>query len=179
MSEHVSPLRSISKPGDMAPELQLQLVGGETWRLADRHPRHFTLISFYRGLHCPHCRTYLRTLSQMAAAFRDVGIEPIAISGDGAERAAEAKRVWELTDLPVAYGQQIPSMREWGLFVTQALQESHPPIFGEPGLFAIDPVGRIFFASVTSVPFGRPPLTEILAGLAMMIEKKYPARGTA
>lgn len=179
MNENVPSLRSVAKPGDMAPALKLQLVGGRAWQLADQHPPHFTLISFYRGLHCPHCRTYLRTMSQMAAAFRNVGIEPIAISGDAPERAAEAKRVWELTDLPVAYDQQISSMREWGLFVTKALQESHPPIFGEPGLFAIDPTGRIFLASVTSVPFGRPPLTEILAGLTMMIEKKYPARGTA
>lgn len=169
----------VTKPGQAAPSLMLPLVAGGQWHLGDQKPQHFTLIAFYRGLHCPHCRTYLRQLEDKSAEFRAAGIEPVAVSGDDEVRATEAKQSWELKTLPVAYGQKPESMREWGLFLTNAILPTHPPIFGEPGLFAVDRSGIVYFASVISIPFGRPSLSEIYEGLSMMIEKRYPPRGAA
>lgn len=44
------------KPRTPAPALDLPLVAGGRWRLADRHPEAFSLVLFYRGLRCPVCR---------------------------------------------------------------------------------------------------------------------------
>ena len=40
-------------PDSQAPVLSLPLVGGGTWSLADQNPKNFTMVIFYRGLHCP------------------------------------------------------------------------------------------------------------------------------
>lgn len=42
-------------PQTKAPELKVQLVGGEIWDLKEQNPEKFTMIIFYRGLHCPVC----------------------------------------------------------------------------------------------------------------------------
>jgi peroxiredoxin len=47
------------KPGTPAPALDLPLIGGGRFRLADQQPGAFTLVVFYRGCHCPICRPYL------------------------------------------------------------------------------------------------------------------------
>ena len=38
-------------PRTQAPALAVETVGGGTWSLADRNPRHFTMVVFYRGHH--------------------------------------------------------------------------------------------------------------------------------
>lgn len=42
-------------PRQPVPALEVPTVGGGTWRLADQHPESFTMVVFYRGLHCPIC----------------------------------------------------------------------------------------------------------------------------
>jgi peroxiredoxin len=49
-------------PRQPVPPLSVPLAGGGTWTLAERQPRNFTLVVFYRGLHCPICRAYLAEL---------------------------------------------------------------------------------------------------------------------
>ena len=41
------------KPTTAVPELSVEVVGGDTWRLSEQTPESFTLIEFYRGYHCP------------------------------------------------------------------------------------------------------------------------------
>ena len=55
-------------PDSQAPALSLPLVGGGTWTLANQSPKNFTMVIFYRGLHCPVCKMYLEKLK--AALFR-------------------------------------------------------------------------------------------------------------
>jgi peroxiredoxin len=40
-------------PRQKVPALSVPLVGGGTWSLADQSPENFTMVVFYRGLHCP------------------------------------------------------------------------------------------------------------------------------
>ena len=40
-------------PKHKAPELNFPLLNGGHWELKEQHPENFTLIVFYRGLHCP------------------------------------------------------------------------------------------------------------------------------
>ena len=42
-------------PNEQAPVLSLPLVGGGVWTLAEQKPKNFTMVIFYRGLHCPLC----------------------------------------------------------------------------------------------------------------------------
>lgn len=98
---------------------------GRGWNLAPigAEPRALRDARFYRGLHCPVCKNYLRDLENNLEAFRSRGMELIAISGDTRERAEETKREWKLDDLVLGYGYSVDSMREWGLFVSHAIKE--------------------------------------------------------
>ena len=61
-------------------------------------------------------------------------------------------------------------MRRWGLFVTDGFPGGQP-LIAEPGLFLIRPDGTVFYAAVSSAPFGRPPLTQIIAAMDRTIER--------
>jgi hypothetical protein len=40
-------------PRQPVPALTVSLLNGDAWTLAEQKPEHFTLMVFYRGLHCP------------------------------------------------------------------------------------------------------------------------------
>lgn len=169
-------------PRQQVPDLSLPLAGGGSWRLSDQKPRHFTMLVFYRGMHCSVCRDYLGRLQAMHPAFSRLGVTPIAISADDAARACAAETGWELKDLCVAYGLSIAQARAWGLYVSRGRGRSslgieEPPLFVEPALFLVRPDRTLYFASVQSMPFGRPCLEEILGAVERAVARNYPARG--
>lgn len=149
-------------PGRPAPHLVLPLVGGELWSLHEQSPESFTMLVAYRGLHCSDCAEYLRTLEQLAARFRDRGVEPIAFSMDTRERASEATERWGIESLPVAYGLTEDMARRWGLFVSQRASHDEPPRFLEPGLFLVRPDGTLHYGAIWTLPIGRPDLERLL-----------------
>ena len=51
------------KPTEKVPNLSLPLVNDTEWELYNQNPEHFTLLVFYRGLHCPVCKKQLEELS--------------------------------------------------------------------------------------------------------------------
>jgi peroxiredoxin len=168
------------RPRQQAPELEVALVGGGTLSIDRQHPQRFSLVVFYRGLHCPVCRGYLGQLDDLLDELADVGVTSVvAVSGDDAERAARSVEQWQLERLQVGYGQSIESMREWGLFVSAGIKEEEPALFGEPGLFLVRPDGTLYAGVVNTMPFGRPHLDEIAAVLRWVNEHDYPARGEA
>ena len=173
----------ISRPGvrprQPAPELDLPLVGGGSVRLADRHPQHFTMIVFFRGLHCPVCHAQLHELDRRMDEFAARGIEVVAVTAETRERAQTLRDEWQLQQLPVAYGLTEGSMREWGLFVSQGINDSEPPLFNEPGLFLVKPDGTVYYEAVLSMPVGRPRVDDLLGGIDYWTRVGYPARGEA
>jgi peroxiredoxin len=169
-------------PRQRVPDLSLPLAGGGHWRLSDQKPQHFTMLAFYRGMHCSVCRDYLCHLQSMHAEFCKRGVTPIAISADGAERASSAEASWGLKDLCVAYGLSLEQARDWGLYVSRgtgvsSLGIEEPPMFVEPALFLIRPDRTLYYASVQSMPFGRPCFDEILGAIEKAVARDYPARG--
>ena len=44
------------KPRQQIQELEFDTVAGSRWSLAAQQPQTFTMVVFYRGLHCPVCR---------------------------------------------------------------------------------------------------------------------------
>jgi peroxiredoxin len=140
------------------------------------------MLAFYRGMHCSLCRDYLGSLQSMYAAFNRHGVTPIAISMDAADRACSAEAGWGLKDLCVVYGLSLPQARDWGLYVSRgsglsSLGIAEPPMFVEPALFLIRPDRTLYYASVQSMPFGRPCFEQVLSGIQRVIARDYPARG--
>jgi len=159
------------------PDLDLPLAGGDRFRLSAADPEHFSLIVVYRGLHCPVCRIQLRELERKLPDFLELGVEPIAVSSDPRERAERVKAEWELRYLPVAYGMSIEEGRAWGLHASRAISEREPAEFLEPGLFLVRPDRTLYAASVQTMPFARPHLSDVLGAARLAIESDYPARG--
>lgn len=168
-----------AKPAQPAPALDVPLSAGGRFDLAEQRPETFTVVVFYRGLHCPICKTYLQELAAKWQAFTERGCKLVTVSCDDADRAAESRREWQLGDLPVAYGLTIEAARDWGLFVSKAIKDGEPPQFCEPGLFLVRPDGTLYMASIASMPFARPKLDELLSAISFVTEKDYPPRGDA
>lgn len=79
-------------PHRPVPAFAVPLVGGGRFDLAAEAAGRFTLAVFYRGLHCLICGQSLGELAGLLEAFAQRGVGVVAISGDTAERAAEAHR---------------------------------------------------------------------------------------
>ena len=175
---------STLKPRQAVPALSVPTLQGKQWTLSEQQPAQFTMISFYRGLHCPKCKLSLLDLNRKLADFNALGVEVIALSCDDRNRAEQTQRDWELDKLTLGYGLSIEQARSWGLYistsngVTSAGIEE-PALFSEPGLFLVRPDGTLYLASVQSVPFARPHFAEVLQAVNFVIEKNYPARGEA
>jgi len=167
------------KPYAKVPHLRLATVGGRSFDLAQEPPAAFTLIVFYRGLHCPICKAYLRDLDRMLTEFAALGVGAIAASTDSAERAAQSKADWGLGPLELAYGLEIPAARSWGLYISAGIKAGEPALFAEPGLFVVKPDQTLYAASVQTMPFARPPMSDVLGAIKFVKEKGYPARGEA
>ena len=52
-------------------------------------------------------------------------------------------------------------------------------MFSEPGMFILDSDGTVYWSNVASMPFGRPSLDDIIAGIVYTNDHNYPARGSA
>lgn len=166
-------------PRQPAPDLEVETLDGGRWQLSAQQPESFTMIVFYRGLHCPVCRQYLGELSGMGDEFESRGVEVIAVSGDTLDRAERARDQWELDGLKLGYELPVDVMRRWGLFVSKAIKDEEPDEFGEPALVLVDPDGRVFYTAVNSMPFGRPKLEDIRDAVDFVKDRDYPARGEA
>lgn len=164
-------------PQTPAPALTVDLTNGETWTLREQSPDAFTMVVFYRGLHCPVCKSYLKKLASLQDKYAVRGVDVVAVSMDGEERARQTVEEWGLEDLSVGYGLDEQQARAWGLYLSSGISEKEPATFSEPGLFLVQPDGTLFYAAINSMPFGRPDLEGLLGALDFIDENDYPARG--
>src|ERR671918_434802 len=178
MTTNTAPARSV-RPGDPAPDLDLALVGGGRFRLAEGTPGLFTMVVFNRGLHCPFCRAQLSELNRRFDELAEKGIDVVSISGESEQRANQMRDEWKIDNVPLAYGLSEAQMREWGLFVSRGVDADEPAVFNEPALFLISPDGSVYYESILSTPVGRPRLDDLLGGIDYWTANDYPARGEA
>lgn len=170
------------KPRKPVPAIDFDTVGGGRWVLAEQKPQHFTMLVFYRGLHCPVCRKYTSELNGMIGEFDKRGIATVITSTDPKERAEQAKSQWGLPNLTVGYGVSIGRAQDWGLYISSgrgvtSAGVEEPALFAEPGLFLVKPDGTLYWASVSTMPFARPHFGEIAQAIDFVLSKNYPARG--
>ena len=169
-------------PRQQVPALRVPLTGGGAFDLSRETPANFTMVVFYRGLHCPICKTQMRDLEAKLPDFEKRGVGVIAISSDNRERGEKTKADWGLSSLRVGYGLELEAARAWGLYISSGKGPTsagvdEPALFSEPGLFLIRPDRTLYFASVQTMPFARPHFVDILSAIDFVVAKGYPARG--
>lgn len=135
------------------------------------------MIVFYRGLHCPVCKKYSSKLDDLIEDYNERGIEVVLVSMDTKERAQKSVDDWGIDHTPVGYGLSETQAREWGLYLSNSIKDDEPELFSEPGLFLVRPDGKLYYAAVNSMPFGRPDLEEMLQAIDFVQNNDYPARG--
>jgi peroxiredoxin len=165
-------------PNMQAPNLSLPLVWGGTWSLAEQTPKTFTMVIFYRGLHCPLCKVYLTKLNGLIDMATQSGVSVLAASMDSEEKAAEAKKKWGLDKLQLAYGATQVDSKNWGLYLSTSIKEAESAKFTEPGLFWVRPDGRLYLIDISNMPWSRPDLEFMLSKVQFAMDNNYPARGT-
>ena len=89
---------NVLKPREAVPALEVDTLEG-AWSLAEQSPENFTMVVFYRGLHCPVCSKYIAELDRLLGDFAEIGVEVLALSTDTRERAEQARQDWGLSSL--------------------------------------------------------------------------------
>ncbi len=151
------------KSGRVVPALDLALVGGGRFALGNPRPQSFTVLVFYRGLHCQRCPAQLRSYQELLPAFRDSGTDVIAITSDDENRALRSVAEWGISALPLAYGFSIEDAPTWGVHITSGSKPEEPALFTEPATFVVKKDGILDIGVVNSGPRLRPAAADVLA----------------
>lgn len=172
---------NVLKPRQTVPTLEVSTLKGP-WSLSAQTPENFTMLVFYRGLHCPICSKYLHELEKMAGEFAEAGVSILALSSDDRSRAQQASDDWGLSALNLGYDLSVEQARAWGLHRSAGKGKTsigieEPAEFSEPGLFLVRPDETLYWSQVSTMPFARAHFKEILGALKFALEKNYPARG--
>ena len=169
-------------PRQKTPNLEVETLAHGKFDLQTETPENFSLIVFYRGLHCPICANYLKELVKLVPEFEEKGVSIIAISSDEKDRAQEMSTKISSSNLRIGHGLSLANAREWGLSISTSrgktsLGIEEPDLFNEPGVFLVRPDQTLYYASVQTMPFVRPVFKEMLGALDFVIKNDYPARG--
>lgn len=164
--------------GNPAPALEVNTLNNGLWKLADQDPDNYTMIVFYRGLHCPVCLEHITELEQKLDAFHQLGITVIAISGDSRDKTTQFQTLGNIQKLTLGYDLTAADMSRWGLYMSKGQFEQEPKLFSEPAVFLVKHDGRLYFANLGTHPFSRINFDFLLNGLEYVITNNYPFRGT-
>lgn len=109
-------------PRQIVPDLAVPTLSGTRWSVADAKPQRFSLIVFYRGLHCPICTTYIAELNKSDPEFNvtqseiDIGIAGYPLPADNTVAAVlgmpfrKQRQYWR-----DAYGKEESERRDAGM----------------------------------------------------------------
>lgn len=160
------------QPRQPAPPLSAPLAGGGSYTLGRTRPENFTVVVFFRGLHCPVCNAYLNAFQDRLDAFAERGTEIVAMSMETPERAEKCKSEWGLDRLAVGHSVDEATARAWGLYITQQRDDDEPPQFCEPGLFVVDADGTLAVAVFNTGPRLRPRPDDVLEFIDMRLARR-------
>jgi peroxiredoxin len=171
----------VLKPRQLVPALNVETLQGQ-WSLSDQSPENFTMVVFYRGLHCPLCSKYLKELDKLSSEFAEAGVTVLALSSDDKARIEQTQADWELHNINLGYGVSTEQAQAWGLHRSAGKGKTsigieEPAEFSEPGLFLIRPDQTLYWSQVSTMPFARPHFKEVLGALGFVLANDYPARG--
>jgi peroxiredoxin len=169
-------------PRQAVPSLSVPTLAHGEFTLNAPPPERFTLIVFYRGLHCPVCAKYLLELGRLLPDFEQRGVQVIALSSDTAERAQAMADKVKTPGLRFGHGLPLAVARQWGLYVSASRGKTsigieEPALFSEPAIYLVRPDGTLYYGAVQTMPFARPHFDELVGALDFAIKNDYPARG--
>lgn len=169
-------------PRQKTPALAVDTLAHGRFDIATDKPERFTLVCFYRGLHCPICGNYLKELERLTPEFAKRGVTTVAISADDQERARAMADKIGASALRIGYGLPLSVAKDWGLYFSTSRGKTsigieEPKLFSEPGVFLVRPDQTLYYASVQSMPFVRPNFAELVQAVDFVVAKDYPARG--
>lgn len=169
-------------PRQAVPPLEVPTLAHGNFNLAAESPALFTMLVFYRGLHCPVCAKYLLELGRLLGDFEARGVGVLALSTDTRERAEAMANKLGAPNLRMGHDLPLAAARAWGLCISTSrgatsIGIEEPALFAEPGLFLVRPDGTLYYEAVQNMPFARPHFDELLGVLDFVISKNYPARG--
>jgi len=172
---------TVLKTRQVAPKLSVPTLNG-SWSLENQNPEHFTMIVFYRGLHCPLCQKYLAELDANLEQFTEAGVSVIAISSDNQNRTELTVESAKINNLEMGYDLTVEQAQQWGLHRSAGRGKTsigieEPDEFSEPGLFLVKPDGTLYWSNISTMPFARPNFKEILGAIKFVLANDYPARG--
>jgi peroxiredoxin len=144
------------KPGSPAPDLSLTSVDGSEIRLSEVWRRGLTALTFYRGDFCPSCNRHLHEIEERAAAFREAGLQVLAISADRVETGRSTVGRHGLS-FPVVSDPERRAIDAYDVVYNEV--EGH----AEPAVFLVSPDGEILYLSIASGPIGRLGAADLLA----------------
>ena len=88
-------------PRQTTPALQVPTLQHGPYDLATDSPEHFSLLVFYRGLHCPICMKYLLELARLVPEFEKRGVKVLALSSDNQDRAEQMAQKINMPELRI------------------------------------------------------------------------------
>lgn len=169
-------------PRQQVPALNLPTLAHGQFNLESEQPENFTLVVFYRGLHCPICAKYLQELARLVPEFENRGVNIVALSSDDIDRAGQMAEKLNAPDLRIAYDLDLNNAREWGLYISTSRGKTsigivEPELFSEPAIYLVRPDGTLYYGAVQTMPFARPNFKELLTAIDFALSNDYPARG--
>jgi peroxiredoxin len=169
-------------PRKPVPELNVPTLAHGTFSLPSETPENFSLVVFFRGMHCPLCLKYLKELGQLLPDLAQRGVSVIAISSDKEDRAQEMAAKVGVADLRFGYDLPLSVARQWGLYISEgrgktSIGVEEPKLFAEPGVFLVKPDQTLYYGAVQTMPFARPSFADLMMAIDFAISKNYPARG--
>lgn len=169
-------------PRQAVPDLKFETLTHGSFQLSADAAQNFTMVVFYRGLHCPICLKYALELGRLQPDFEQRGVKVVLVSSDDRERAQAFADKLKAPNLRVGYGLKLADARAWGLYISAGRGATstgveEPALFSEPGVFITRPDRTLYYGSVQTMPFARPHFDELLGALDFALAKNYPARG--
>lgn len=169
-------------PRQPVPSLSVNTLAHGSFDLSAEAPEHFTMLVFYRGLHCPICAKYLMELERLVPEFEKRGVKVIALSSDGQERASAMAEKVKATQLRIGYGLTLQDARAWGLYISESRGKTsigieEPARFSEPAVYLVRPDGTLYYGAVQTMPFARPNFSDLVGAIDFALANDYPARG--
>lgn len=165
-------------PGSILKPMTFPKVNGGSITVGGQK-KNWTLLVVYRGKHCPRCKKYLNTLSDMQTQWADAGFDIAVVSADSQVKATadQAEFGW---GFDLGYDLSEEQMATLGVYVTEPISpEEADGRFAEPGTFVLRGDGSQIVVAISNGPAVRPELAELLDGMIFNKTKDRPHRGTA
>lgn len=136
-------------PGDRFPDLDLQLVSGETLHLPDHLAGQYGVVLVNRGAWCPYCTAQLTGFQRAQQTLTDVGGAVVSLSVDDEPTTQVLVDQHRLT-FPIGHSAEADKVSELtGAFVNR------DPLYLQATGFILDPQGRVLISVYSSGAIGR------------------------